>query len=318
MSRIHDALKKAEQERIAMPIPNAAAPKAEPNAIEHGSSERFPVAGEKTPVSVSVPRSLLSSEGYFRFDDLMTRCAHPRWKLDSNLNVFSTGSNSRGAEQFRTLRSRLYQLRNNQPLRTLLITSAVPGEGKTFVASNLAQAIVRQPDRRALLIDADLRCARLHLPFGAPSSPGLSEYLKGEAEEAAVIQHGNDTNLCLVAGGGQVTNPSELLSNGRLSTLLKSVGSVFDWIILDSPPCLPVADATILAELSDAVLFVVRAGVTPAGVAQRGLQELQNRAIAGVVLNAVEQTHMYGSYYYGTYGEYVDSKDSEKVALSGR
>ncbi len=264
--------------------------------------------------------SLPIEQSYLRFEDLMAGCAHPHWQMDPKVNVFSAGPASRGAEQFRTLRSRLYQLRSNQPLRTLLISSSVPAEGKTFVASNLAQAIVRQPDRRVLLIDADLRSARLHLPFGAPSSPGLSDYLRGEADEEAVIQCGSESNLCLIAGGTEVTNPSELLSNGRFSALLNRVGPVFDWIILDSPPCLPVADSAILANLCDAVLMVVRAGVTPSDVAQRGLQELQSHPVVGVVLNAVEEADGYGSHYsgyYGAYGEYPESKRAEKALASG-
>ncbi|MGH9559970.1 MAG: CpsD/CapB family tyrosine-protein kinase [Terracidiphilus sp.] len=299
MSRIHDALKKAEQERTVSGTPEISLPVSQAPETEPNWSDQAPiaVAAEEAPLSAAGAASSLIAQEYLRFDDLVARCAHPRWQLDPNVNVFSTGSNSRGAEQFRTLRSRLYQLRNTQPLRTILVTSAVPAEGKTFVASNLAQAIVRQPDRRVLLIDADLRCARLHLPLGAPSSPGLTDYLRGEADEAAVIQCGSDANLCFIPGGNEVTDPSELLSNGRLSTLLNRVGSVFDWIILDSPPCLPVADSAILADLCDAVLLVVRAGVTPSDIAQRGLQELQNRTIAGVVLNAVEEDHVYGSYY---------------------
>lgn len=300
MSRIHDALKKAEQERAgveAPEIPLPPAPHAEPQSKWIDESPIAVAAAEEPAALPSISSPLISPE-YLRFDDLMARCAHPRWQIDPNVNVFSAGANSRGAEQFRTLRSRLYQLRSNQPLRTVLVTSAVPAEGKTFVASNLAQAIVRQPDRRVLLIDADLRCARLHLPFGAPISPGLTDYLRGEADEAAVIQNGNGNNLCLIAGGSEVTNPSELLLNGRLSALLNRVGSVFDWVIVDSPPCLPVADSTILAELCDAVLLVVRAGVTPSDIAQRALQEVQDRNVVGVVLNGAEDSHMYGSYYY--------------------
>ena len=122
------------------------------------------------------------------------------------MNVFFNANlSAHGAEQFRTLRSRLYQIRGNQSLRTLLVTSSVPGEGKTFVAANLAQAIVRQPDRRVLVIDADLRCARLHMLLGAPISPGLSDYLRGEADEMAVIQHGQEGNMCFIAGGNEVT-----------------------------------------------------------------------------------------------------------------
>jgi protein-tyrosine kinase len=218
-----------------------------------------------------------------------------------------------GAEQFRTLRSRLYQLRVAQNLKTILMTSSVPGEGKTFVTSNLSQAIVRQPDRRALIIDGDLRCARLHVPLGAPNSPGLAEYLRGEADEMTVIQHGQEGNLCFIAGGSEVSDPSELLSNGRLKKLLDRVTPIFDWVIIDSPPCLPVADATILANYCDGILLVVRAGSTASAVAQRACQELHGRNVVGVVLNAVEQSHMYGSYYYQGYGYgQVYGRDREK------
>jgi capsular exopolysaccharide synthesis family protein len=223
--------------------------------------------------------------------------------MDPNMSVFANvDTGAHAAEQFRTLRSRLYQLQSNQSLRTLLITSAIPGEGKTFLVSNLAQAIVRQPDRRALLIDADLRCPGLHVPLGAPSAPGLTDYLRGEADEMAVIQHGLEGNLCFIAGGNEVTNPSELLSNGKLRVLLERVTPVFDWIILDSPPCLPVADASMLADLCDGVVLVVRAGATPSEVAQKACQELQGRNVIGVVLNAAEEAHLYRSYYSQRWG----------------
>ncbi|MFZ0910947.1 MAG: CpsD/CapB family tyrosine-protein kinase, partial [Candidatus Acidiferrales bacterium] len=213
----------------------------------------------------------------------------------------SEGS-GRGAEQFRTLRSRLYQIRSAQPLSVVLVTSSVPAEGKTFVTSNLAQSIVRQPDRHALIIDGDMRCPRLHQALGAPQTPGLTDYLRGDADEMAVIQNGGGGNLFFIGGGTKVSNPSELLSNGRLSTLLKKVAHAFDWVIIDAPPCLPVADATVIADFCDGILFVVRAGSTPGAVAQRAFQELRGRNILGVVLNAVEDTHAYGSTYYQSYG----------------
>lgn len=301
MSRIHEALKKAEQERASILTSNPATLPADP-AISPSTHRNGPAAEKDVlgPTGATVP---LSAD-YLRFDDLRARCAHPQWHLDPNLNVvLNAGLSPVGAEQFRTLRSRLYQLRGAHPLRSILVTSAVPSEGKTFVTSNLAQAIVRQPDRRALIIDADLRASRLHVPFGAPSGPGLTEYLRGEADETTVIQHGQEGNLCLIAGGGEVTNPSELLSNGRLKILLSHVVPVFDWVILDSPPCLPVADASVLADLCDGVLLVVRAASTPAETAQRAVQELQGRNLVGVVLNAAEEDGGgYGSYYYQEYG----------------
>ena len=124
--------------------------------------------------------------GPLQFEDLKARCARPQWHLNPNMNVFSDpGLGGGAAEQFRTLRSRLYQLRDTQAIRTLLVTSPVPGDGKTFVTNNLAQSIVRQPDRRVLMIDGDLRASRLHIPLGAPKVPGLSDYLSGELDEAA-------------------------------------------------------------------------------------------------------------------------------------
>jgi len=297
MSRIHEALKKAEQERAAGRAADVIAP-------PHAEAARIMESPTSAPIAVpsavveTPPRNGQTAE-YLRFEDLRAQCSHSEWHPDPNVNVFFNPSlSSHGAEQFRTLRSRLYQLRSNQPLRTLLVTSSVPGEGKTFAAANLAQAIVRQPDRRALIIDADLRCARVHTVLGAPPAPGLTDYLRGEADEMAVIQNGQEGNLCFIAGGNEVTNPSELLSNGRLKALLDRVTPVFDWVILDSPPCLPVADATILADLCDGVLLVVRAGSTPSSTVQRACQELQGRNLVGVVLNAVQKSHLYGSYYY--------------------
>jgi protein-tyrosine kinase len=307
MSRIHEALKKAEQERsTAQPVEIAAAPEpalhAEPRTADH--STRSPDGA----LAVSAnPNNAVNSADFLRFDDLRARCAHPQWNPDPNVNVFLNPTLSpHGAEQFRTLRSRLYQLRSSQPLRTVLITSSVPAEGKTFVTSNLAQAIVRQPDRRALIIDADLRCARLHVPLGAPSAPGLTDYLRGEVDEMSIIQQGHEGNLCFIPGGNEVTDPSELLSSGGLKKLLDRLTPVFDWVFLDSPPCLPVADASILAEICDGILLVVRAGVTPLEVAQRACQELSGRNVIGVVLNATDESDLYGSYYDQGYG-YVPS-----------
>ena len=126
----------------------------------------------------------------------------------------------------------------------------------------------------------------------------------------AVIQQGQDSNLCLISGGTQVKDPSELISNGGLKRLLDRVTPVFDWVLLDSPPCLPVADATMLAEFCDGILLVVQAGKTPSEVAQRACQELQGKNVVGVVLNAVKESHLHGTYYYQGYG-YGEARTAE-------
>ena len=193
MSRIHEALKKAEQERAAVQTASTDILMATPIEVapSHGPFE------PETQVTsrLIADKVVATTGGYLRFDELSKHCAHPKWHLDPNVNVFINPElGAHGAEQFRTLRSRLYQIRSAQTLRTLLVTSSLPAEGKSFVTCNLAQAIVRQPDRRVLIIDADLRCSRLHVPLGAPASPGLTDYLRGEADEMAIIQHGLDGN----------------------------------------------------------------------------------------------------------------------------
>jgi len=287
MSRIHEALKRAESERATQ---TAEMPPLVEQPVRVMTEER-----------VAAPA--IAKGGPIPFEELKAHCTRPHWHLNPSMNVFFDPSLTSGAaEQFRTLRSRIYQLRDTQPLRTLLVTSPVPGDGKTFVTNNLAQSIVRQPDRRVLMIDGDLRASRLHLPLGAPKVPGLSDYLSGAYDEAAVIQQGQSNDLFFIPGGNAATNPSELLSNGRLKLLLDRVASAFDWVIFDSPPCLPVADASVIADLCDAVLLVIRAGATPMASAQKAMQELQGKTIAGVVLNVVaEGAFAYSSYYGSAY-----------------
>jgi capsular exopolysaccharide synthesis family protein len=295
MSRIHEALKRAEQERIFPVI--------------GGSTFSEPETGSEPAEPPSLPPVLdpLTHAGgdissgtgdFLRFDDVWKRCANPGWRLDLGRNAFLDPATPPSVrEQFRTLRSRLYQLRDKQPLRTVLVTSALPGEGKTFVANNLAHALARQQNCRVLLIDADLRRPDLHHGFGVPPSPGLAEYLQGEADEMTIIQRGMPEFFCFVAGGQQASNSAELLANGRLKALLDTVGPVFDWVILDSPPTLPVSDALVLADHSDGVLTIIRAAHTGFDSAQKTCQQLREKNLLGVALNCADDSAVYGTYY---------------------
>ena len=205
-----------------------------------------------------------------------------------------------GAEQFRTLRSRLYRIRESQPLQTILISSAIPAEGKTMVSTNLAYALVRQRGCRVLLIDADLRSPRVHTLLGAPAAPGLADYLQGTASEFKVAQRNSEEGLCFIPAGNHVTHPSELISSDRMKHFLDRVKPAFDWIIIDSPPALPVADASVLGGLADGVLLVVRANSTPSEASQKACKELRDAHIIGVVLNTAEESSEYNSYYSGS------------------
>jgi len=298
MSRIHEALKKAAQQRNLQ-------------SSNGTGADLIDLATEKLP-SVSAPLSAgtathtLTREetaappAIWSYESFVRQCQRAEWQIDTRSSVFSLERDSgAGAEKFRTLRSRLYQISTAQPLRRLIVTSSVPAEGKTFVAANLAQSFVRQPDKHVLLIDADLRASRLHQYFGAVEEPGLTEYLRGEANELEVTQVGLEGNLCLIPGGNTVTNPSELLASDRMKLLLDRMGQIFDWVILDSPPAVAVHDASLLADMCDGVLFVVRAGTTDFETAQKAAGEFHEKNLLGVILNCVDHSEAYGEYYYG-------------------
>lgn len=309
MSRIHEALKKAAEERSAKSANQAVSDLVDlprPTGVPESATPKVatqPVAGAPRK---SAPEGL-------QFEDFKKRCSPVTWRIEPSASVFSAHMEHEvGAEKFRTLRSRLYQIAAAKPLKRLLITSSTPAEGKTFVAANLAQSFIRQASRRVLLIDSDLRASRLHLHFGAADKPGLSEYLRGDCDEFQITQIGIDGNLCLIPGGKEVSNPSELLHSERMRHLLDRMSTIFDWIILDSPPALAVHDASILADMCDGVLFVVRAGSTDFELAEKASAEFHQKNLLGVVLNRVEKSEGYGEYYYHGYGSEKDADSKEK------
>jgi capsular exopolysaccharide synthesis family protein len=296
MSRIHEALKKAAEERNSQGVNRSASDLVELPS-QSAPVERVPSDAVAHPVIGTLPKL---EPGEPKFEAFRKRCTRVTWKIDPSASVFSAHTNHQvGAEKFRTLRSRLYQIATAQPLKKLLITSSTPAEGKTFVTANLAHSFVRHAGRRVLLIDSDLRASRLHLHLGAPEKPGLSDYLRGDCDEFQVTQLGNDGNLFLIPGGREVSNPSELLHSERMRQLLDRMSLLFDWIILDSPPTLAVHDASILADMCDGVLFVVRAGATDFELAEKASSEFRDKNLLGVVLNRVEKGDSYGDYYYG-------------------
>lgn len=221
-----------------------------------------------------------------------------RWEPNSkSMLFFESEDQTPGKEDFRTLRSRLHQLKDRAPIKTILITSSLPKEGRSFVAANLAQAMAQQ-GRRTLLIDADLRCPSLHLAFGTSSTPGLSEYLLGETEEASTVQQGQMENLFFLPAGRQVSGQSEIISNGALKVLFERLAGFFDWVILDSPAALPVSDAALIAGYCDGVLMVVRSNSTPSDVVRKAKSSFQEDRLLGVVLNGIPgDAHAHNGYY---------------------
>jgi protein-tyrosine kinase len=304
MSRIHEALKKAEQERAAT---QGGAVQAFPTAAVTAPSGLAETPGNGGAAGLGQEMPALASP--FGIDALLARCPQTQWKPDKETMLFMNDDDSaRGTEEFRTLRSRLYTLREKMALKTLMVTSALPREGKSFTAANLAQVIVRQHGRRALLIDGDLRGPRLHLMLGTAPGPGLTEYLQGKNDEFSIMQRGPMENLFFIPSGNGIEDPAELVGNGRLKTLVQRVEPLFDWIIVDSPPAVAVSDATLLAKACDGVLLVVRSNVTPSDMARRARMEFPEEALVGVVLNGtIEDAAPYARYYYEAYEKKANS-----------
>lgn len=294
MSRIHEALQKAARERDRQASAGLA-----PTLVDITEGMKRPAAVEEEFEAATVGAVQIRESASSRGAEIR-EYTQPKWNLDPRVNVLLAESEHRvAAERFRTLRSRLHQISEARTLRTVLVTSATSAEGKSFVCGNLAQSLVHQMDRKVLLIDADLRLPTQHKMFGAPRSPGLSNYLRGEVSEFEVLQKGSESNLFLLPAGDEVPNPSELLLSDSMKQLMKFAAERFDWVILDSPPTLPVHDASVLADIADGVLLVVRAAVTDFEIAGKAAEEFRRKNLLGVVFNGVErEVTTYTQYYY--------------------
>ena len=305
MSRIHEALKKAEQER-------ASTQGGVPSSFTTSPVAEVPVYEDIEIARVTPNLGMPDLGGPLSLETLLARCSQPGWNPDAQTMLFMNGNDSaKGTEEYRTLRSRLYHIREKMPLKKLLVTSALPKEGKSFTSANLAQVMVRQHGRRALLIDADLRGPRLHQMLGAPKGPGLAEYLLGKADEVSVIQRGPMEGLFFIASGECIEDPAEMVASSRLKILLQRVEPVFDWIIIDSPPAIPVSDASVLAKACDGVLMVVRSNSTPSDVARKARMEFPDQMLVGVVLNGTDRDEAdYARYYYESYEKKVPPTQS--------
>ena len=218
---------------------------------------------------------------------------------DSKL-VCLTAPESFGAEKFRFLGVRLRQLQHSRPFKRVLITSTIPEEGKSTVSANLAAILARKQQPKILLLEGDLRRPSLGRQFGLGRIPGLSEWLKGERRPIEHIYRLEGPNLWFLPAGHPPENPLELMQSGRLTELMQQLDAWFDWIIIDSPPILPLADTSVWARLAEGILLVTREGTTKKRMLQRGVQALEQSKLIGAVVNSSANTDH--SNYYQRYG----------------
>jgi capsular exopolysaccharide synthesis family protein len=217
------------------------------------------------------------------------------------------------SESYRSLRTNVVYASVDKKIKSLLISSSQPGEGKSTTTANLAIAFA-QLRKRTLLIDADLRKPVQHNVFGHPRGPGLSEFLIGEVGDINSIIHKTKVeNLFILTAGGLPPNPSELLGSDLMSQLVDQLEQEWDMILLDSPPIVAVTDASMISGEIDAIVLVVKAGHTERSAVDRALDMIRNvkAPLIGAILNGASQENLGGkyAYYYSYYNYYYNSED---------
>jgi capsular exopolysaccharide synthesis family protein len=199
--------------------------------------------------------------------------------------VSLTDKESLGAEKFRFLGVRLRQLQQERQLKKLLITSTISEEGKTTVTANLAATLARRKQQKVLLLEGDLRRPTQAQLFGGSRPAGLSEWLQSGTRTVGNIYHLDGPGFWLMPAGHPPENPLELMQSGKLAELLDQLVGWFDWVVIDSPPILPLADTSVWARFADGILLVVRSGRTERQALQRGLGAIDQSRLLGLVVN---------------------------------
>lgn len=230
--------------------------------------------------------------------------------------IVANKPNATASESFKALRTRVYYAKIESQLKTILVTSSLPSEGKTTVALNLAGSFALA-DKKVLLVDCDLRKPRIHAIFQSERYPGLSDYLFSNVNSEDIIRKTKLDNMDFITSGTIPPNPSELLGSKQMVDFLHHFESIYDILVLDSPPYISVTDAEILSRISDGTILVCRANKTPMDAflkAHDRIIENENHKFLGSVLNNFSVKSAYGYYYnYYYYYSKPDSQGKKKV-----
>jgi capsular exopolysaccharide synthesis family protein len=307
MSHIFDALQRAETERSgveldAFDLPTELLQIAESSVKRHDATLTTVAQIPESDITASEAKDLLESLAspavpsapWEQFESLPVSLV-PYSRLVSVVE-----KDGLAAEKFRFLAVRLRHLQQRRPLKQLLITSSMPAEGKSMVAANLACTLASRRQQKVLLLEGDLRRPTLQRQLGLGRIPGLSQYLQGTLDEKAPIYRLDALGLWIMPAGAVPDNPLELMQCGRLSPLMERLNTWFDWIVIDSPPVLPLADTSVWTRLADGILLVARRGTTDKEQLKRGLEAIEPTKLLGALLNS--STNVAHSDYYQRYG----------------
>jgi capsular exopolysaccharide synthesis family protein len=318
MSRIFDALQRSQGDD---PIPRATtpeqplspeipAPKAQQTVVAEAPVPHAAVGHGAGAVQASRDWLSVPSE----------RVLHPRPTPEQRL-ITLTNHNSQGAEMFRVLATRLAHMKDRRQLNRLLVTSAVGDEGKSVVAINLAVALAQRPGERILLMEADLRRPTAAALLSSKQTTGLTEWHEGKLQIQDSLYQIGDLPLWFLSAGKGVSEPLPVLECLEFSNLLETVSAHFDWVVLDSTPMLPMADAACLARLCDGVLVVVREGYTRRKLLNKAMESIDKKKMLGVVFNEaasqqISYDRYYGNGYYGKKSSGIADEDKGKAATA--
>lgn len=301
MGRIDDALRRSNLDvgrdaGAATPAPDSSPWGFEPN-------EAAPAPSPDATKTAPAPESAAAPEPAPRAEEPEARPREGRPGVAPERLVTSKMAPGLLIEQFRGLAATLLAAKGEHPLKSVIVTSASPGDGKSHVAVNLALTLSDSYKRRVLLIDADLRRPTLHQIFGEGNSRGLSDALEAAADEKVATVQVSET-LTLLPAGRPDSSPLGGLSSDRMKQIIADAQTRFDWVVVDSPPVGLLADARIVSDMVDGVLLVVRAGATRFQDMEAAADVLGHERILGVVLNAMDPVDIRGEGYYRSYYSY--------------
>ena len=306
MSYIFEALQRAEAERSGASepkIPDSVADLLQ--KVEEEIDRKQSLTELPPPATFESPKA-----GSFASAKVLL----PALAADARL-VSLTDQGSLAAEKFRVLGLKLRHMRERRKLKRIVITSSVPEEGKSLTAANLALNQSRSKILNTVLIDGDLRRPELGRRFGFNRNlPGLSEVLRGERQLSEVVYKLEGSGLRFIPAGVTPENPIEVMQAGRLQPLLEQLETFFDWIIIDTPPVLPLADTPLWMKLADGVLLVTREGVCERKQLERTVEVIDRSTMLGVVVNSCHSNEQ--KYYYSRYGPAASSVDGSPATES--
>lgn len=229
--------------------------------------------------------------------------------------VFHTDPRGPGADRFRYLRMRLRKFWEAGKLKSIMITSALPQDGKSTISLNLACALSEQGKRKVLLIEADLHHPTLIEQLGLKPWPGLAECIEKKLNPWSGIRRVEPLGFHVLPAGSATGNPTEILHPDALAPITHDLYPNFDWVLVDAPPLAPLTDALALARHVDGSLLVVRAGRTPRADVEQAVDLLGSKHVIGIVLNGLEGLDRVHSKYYGYYGKSrVHGKPSQPLS----